>query len=165
MFTEFIITTTLITSFMLLGLVGCSSSNRTTNDASEGDDSDEMVDVGYGTQREGDVTGSVSTINADETRRVESAMSIVEMIRRLPGVQVINGKIRIRGSATILGNDDPLIVIDGIPTFGDPQSSLMALSPQDVKSISVLKDASSTAVYGSRGANGVILITTKKGGE
>jgi TonB-linked SusC/RagA family outer membrane protein len=125
----------------------------------------EIVVVGYGTQKKADVTGSVSSVNAKDLKSLP-VPNIGEALQgRASGVQIVssgspgsNVTIRIRGVGTI-NNSDPLIVIDGIPT----DIPLNAINQDDVASINILKDASATAIYGSRGANGVVVITTKKG--
>lgn len=126
----------------------------------------EVVVVGYGTQRRSDLTGSVSSVTPEDfeqqpVNRIDEALQ-----GRAAGVQITRNsgapggdvKIRIRGANSLRGNNDPLYVIDGF-IGGDFQS----LNPNDIESIEVLKDASATAVYGSRGANGVVLVTTKTG--
>jgi TonB-linked SusC/RagA family outer membrane protein len=125
----------------------------------------DVVVVGYGTARKKDLTGSVSSIAARELKSLP-VPSIGEALQgRAAGVQVLasgspgsNVTFRIRGTGTI-NNSDPLLVIDGVPT----DVPLNTLSPDDIASIEILKDASSAAIYGSRGANGVVIITTKKG--
>ncbi|MBD3630025.1 TonB-dependent receptor [Cyclobacterium sp.] len=128
---------------------------------------DEVVVVGYGTVRKSDLTGSVSSIQADKLN-TDSQASVEQIIQgRLPGVQVTqasarpggNFSIRIRGSNSITAGNEPLYVIDGLPG-ANPENSL---NPSDIKSIEVLKDASATSIYGARGSNGVVLITTKNG--
>lgn len=127
-----------------------------------------VVVVGYGTQRRKDVTGSVVSVNEKALREVpvpniQSALQgraaglEVQRVGTKPGAGAV---IRIRGERTINGSNDPLIILDGIPFEG---GSLNDINPDDVSSVDILKDASATAVYGSRGSNGVILITTKKG--
>lgn len=125
----------------------------------------EIVVIGYGSQKKRDLTGSVSSVNTKEIKSLPVPSIGEAMQGRSSGVQVIssgapgsNVAFRIRGTGTI-NNSDPLLVIDGIPT----DIPLNTLSPNDIASIEVLKDASAAAIYGSRGANGVILITTKKG--
>lgn len=128
---------------------------------------EEVVVVGYGTQRREAVTGSVASINGDQMREVPSPNISQALQGRLPGVQMSQTstrpgatmQIRIRGTRSLTADNNPLVVLDGIPFPG----SLADLNPNDIKSIDVLKDASATAIYGSRGANGVILITTNKG--
>ncbi len=131
----------------------------------------EVVVVGYGTQRKGDVTGAVGSVKLD---REINSRPIVEvgqaLYGKIPGVQVLNGNgrpgssstIQIRGINSVSASSAPLIVIDGMPI---PDYDLNLLNAGDVESMEILKDASSSAIYGSRGANGVILITTKSGKE
>ncbi len=118
---------------------------------------DEVVAVGYGTVKKSDLTGSVASISEKDfgDRIVSDVPSLIQ--GKASGVDVSNGKIRIRGT-TSFNNTDPLYVIDGF-VGGD----ISVINPNNIASIEILKDASSTAIYGSRGANGVILITTKKG--
>ncbi|MDT0643570.1 TonB-dependent receptor [Zunongwangia sp. F363] len=128
---------------------------------------DEIVVVGYGTQRKEAVTGSVSSIGGDELRDVPSANISEALQGRLPGVQLsqtssqpgATQQIRIRGTRSLNAENDPLIVLNGVPFAG----SLNDINPNDIKSMDILKDASATAIYGSRGANGVVLITTNTG--
>lgn len=117
----------------------------------------EVVVIGYGSVQKSDLTGAVSSISSEDLgdRQATSVASLIQ--GRAPGVDVSGGKIRIRGITTF-NNTDPLIVIDGF-LGGD----LATVNPNDIENIEVLKDASSTAIYGSRGANGVILVTTKSG--
>ena len=148
---------------------------------------DDVVVIGYGTVKKSDVTGSVGSIDPtlEEASQFTDVQSLLQ--GRVAGVQVSSTgggpgspiSIRIRGANSLRGDNEPLYVIDGIivnsstedaadPLQGgnsylSPQNGLTGLSPQDIESIEVLKDASATAIYGSRGANGVILITTKKG--
>lgn len=125
--------------------------------------------IGYGTVRKSDLTGSVATINTKDFRDVP-ASSVDRLLQgRAAGLQVVNAsqeagagaEIRIRGGSSLRGSNAPLIVVDGFP-LGDA-GNLKQINPEDIASIEVLKDASSSAIYGSRGANGVIMITTKKG--
>lgn len=127
----------------------------------------EVVVIGYGTQRREAVTGSVASIGGDALRAVPSANVSQALQGRLPGVEISQTSSRpgatmqilIRGQRSLTASNDPLIVLDGIPFVG----SIGDINPTDIKSIDVLKDASATAIYGSRGANGVILITTNRG--
>lgn len=127
-----------------------------------------VVVIGYGTQRRRDVTGSVASVNEKALREVPVANLQQALQGRAAGLEVqrvgtkpgAGAVIRIRGERTINGSNDPLIILDGIPFEG---GSLNDINPDDVASVDILKDASATAVYGSRGSNGVILITTKKG--
>lgn len=127
----------------------------------------EVVVVGYGTQRREAVTGSVASIGGEDIRTVPSTNVSQALQGRLPGVEIsqtntkpgASMQIRIRGARSLTASNDPLVVLDGIPFGG----SFADINPSDIKSIDILKDASATAIYGSRGANGVILITTNKG--
>lgn len=135
----------------------------------------EAVVIGYGTVRKDDLTGSVAAIKADDLNR-GAVVSTQDMLKgKVAGLLVTPGdggpgsgsRIRIRGSASLNASNDPLIVIDGVPIAqgagGAMSNPLDLLNPNDIESFSVLKDASSAAIYGSRASNGVILITTKKG--
>jgi TonB-linked SusC/RagA family outer membrane protein len=127
----------------------------------------EVVVVGYGTQRKEAITGSVASITGAKMREVPSANISQALQGRIAGVEMSQTstrpgatmQIRIRGTRSLTADNNPLIVLDGIPFIG----SLADLNPNDIKSIEILKDASATAIYGSRGANGVILVTTDKG--
>lgn len=136
---------------------------------------DEVVVVGYGTVRKDDMTGSVTAIKAEDLNR-GAVVSTQDMLKgKVAGLLVTPGdggpgsgsRIRIRGSASLNASNDPLIVIDGVPVAqgagGAMSNPLDLLNPNDIESFSVLKDASSAAIYGSRASNGVIIITTKKG--
>jgi TonB-dependent starch-binding outer membrane protein SusC len=124
------------------------------------------VQVGYGSQDKRDVTAAVNSASGDKLRS-NSPRTVADMlVGRFPGVEVrqlSNGtaSIRIRGSRSFSSPEEPLIVVDGIPQVNGGQM-LIDLSPRDVESIDVLKDAAATSVFGSRGANGVILISTRK---
>ncbi|SFU90547.1 SusC/RagA family TonB-linked outer membrane protein [Pontibacter akesuensis] len=128
---------------------------------------EEVVVVGYGTQRAEAVTGSVASISSEEITQVPSGNITQALQGRLPGVEFAQSssqpgasmQIRIRGTRSISGGNDPLVVLDGIPFPG----AISDINPNDIKSIDILKDASATAIYGSRGANGVVLISTKTG--
>ncbi len=127
----------------------------------------EVVVVGYGTQRKEAVTGSVASISGDELRDVPATNFTQTIQGRMPGIELSQTstrpgstlQIRVRGTRSLTASNDPLIVLDGIPFAG----SINDISTDDIKSIDILKDASATAIYGSRGANGVILITTNRG--
>ena len=136
---------------------------------------DEVVVVGYGTVKKDDLTGSISAIKAEDINR-GAVVNTQDMLKgKIAGLLVTPGdggpgsgsRIRIRGSASLNASNDPLIVIDGVPVAqgagGAMSNPLDLLNPNDIESFSVLKDASSAAIYGSRASNGVILITTKKG--
>lgn len=127
---------------------------------------DELVVVGYGVVRKADLAGSVSVLDSKSFKDQPIVQVSDALQGRVSGVQVQNSgvpggtvKIRVRGSGSINRSNDPLYVIDGIVR----ESGLTGLNPEDIQSMQVLKDASSTAIYGSRGANGVVLITTKTG--
>lgn len=128
---------------------------------------DEVVVIGYGSQRRSDLTGSVARVSSEELTAFPTSNVIQALSGRSSGVQVIqnNGapgatvNIRVRGTNSIQGGNEPLYVVDGFPFSGNPTN----LNNADIASIEVLKDASATAIYGSRGANGVVLITTKRG--
>ncbi|MBL7472872.1 SusC/RagA family TonB-linked outer membrane protein [Robertkochia sediminum] len=128
---------------------------------------DEVVVVGYGTTTKKSFTGTATTIEAEDIELKNYSNVSQSLAGEAAGVAVINtsgqpgttSTIRIRGFGSINGNRDPLYVIDGVPYSG----SLNAINPADIKSTTILKDASATAIYGSRGANGVVLITTKNG--
>ncbi len=127
---------------------------------------DELVVVGYGAVRKADLAGSVAVLDSKSFKDQPIVQVSDALQGRVSGVQVQNSgvpggtvKIRVRGSGSINRSNDPLYVIDGIVR----ESGLTGLNPEDIQSMQVLKDASSTAIYGSRGANGVVLITTKTG--
>lgn len=130
---------------------------------------EEIVVVGYGTQRRRDLTGSISSINADKLLD-KPAFNVAEAISgKVAGVKIITAGgqpgggsifVRVRGTNSISTNNSPLFVVDGIVGV---DNALTLLNPNDIQSIDVLKDASATAIYGARGANGVIIITTKRG--
>jgi TonB-linked SusC/RagA family outer membrane protein len=129
---------------------------------------DEVVVVGYGVQKKSDVTGALTHVGAKEieARPVTNAMQALQ--GKAAGVDITSnerpgelGSVRIRGNRSITADSDPLYVVDGIPLMS--ASAIETINPRDIESIDILKDASATAIYGSRGANGVILVTTKKG--
>lgn len=127
----------------------------------------EVVVVGYGTQKKSDVTGSIASVDASAIAKAATTDATGALQGRMPGVVVVKNvarpgagySINIRGTHSIGGSNSPLFVIDGIPTT----SGLNDLNPTDIDKIDVLKDASATAIYGSRGANGVVIVTTKRG--
>jgi TonB-linked SusC/RagA family outer membrane protein len=128
---------------------------------------DEVVVIGYGTVKKRDLTGAVSSIKGDELTSITVTDPALSLQGRIPGVSIAQNTgdpagdytIRIRGINSIKGDNSPLFIIDGIP------ASTTSINTYDIESLEVLKDASATAIYGSRGANGVVLITTKKGKE
>lgn len=127
----------------------------------------DVVVIGYQTVRRRDLTGSVSSVNAQQLKDIPVASAEQAITGRLAGVQVTTSegapgaevKIRVRGGGSITQDNSPIYIVDGIQV----ENALQTLSPQDIESIDVLKDASTTAIYGARGANGVVLITTKGG--
>ena len=136
---------------------------------------DEVVVIGYGTVKKSDLTGSVATVKADEINRGAVSSPEQLLMGKVAGLLVTpatgqpgaSATIRIRGAASLNASNDPLIVIDGVPITSDGGAGmgnpLASVNPNDIESYSVLKDASATAIYGSRASNGVIIITTKKG--
>ena len=141
----------------------------------------EVIVIGYGTQRRRDVTGAIAKVSGEQLTTIATPSFEAALQGKAPGVQVIQGSglagsasvVRIRGIGSISASGDPLYVIDGIPITSDPflrgnsgamnQNPLASLNPNDIESVEVLKDAGAAGIYGSRGANGVILITTKRG--
>jgi TonB-linked SusC/RagA family outer membrane protein len=145
---------------------------------------DELVVTGYGEQRRGDVAGAISSLRPDETVGEVPATDVNQLLQaRLPGVLVVQNSgvpgsaitVRVRGSSSVSAGNEPLYVIDGVPvTQGDPSAlnlgfggqvtdAISDLSGMEIERIEVLKDASASAIYGSRASNGVVLITTKRG--
>ncbi len=150
----------------------------------------EVVVVGYGTVKKSDLTGSITSIKADAFKDMPVTSVDQALQARAPGVNVTQSSsapggglsVRIRGANSLISGSEPLYVIDGLPIYPDnssfgtggtgsaasnrqPGNALASLNPNDIESIEVLKDASATSIYGSRGANGVVLITTKRGKE
>jgi len=137
----------------------------------------EIVVVAYGTKRKGDLTGAVTSVSAKDFQKgvVNSSEQLLQ--GKVAGLEVTTGggspgggsRIRIRGGASLNASNDPLIVIDGVPVEGNGIAGsgnlLNMINPNDIESMSVLKDASATALYGSRASNGVLIITTKKGSK
>lgn len=128
---------------------------------------DEVVVVGYGVQKKSDVTGALTQVTSKTIRERPVQNALQAMQGKAAGVQITSntrpgelGDVRIRGNRSINASNDPLYVIDGIPMTA---GSMADVNPNDIESMEILKDASATAIYGSRGANGVVLITTKKG--
>ncbi|AWW32338.1 SusC/RagA family protein [Echinicola strongylocentroti] len=138
---------------------------------------DEVVVVGYGTQRKADLTGSVGSVDRDDFNVGQVTNPEQLITGKVAGVQITpnggapgsGGRIRIRGGASLNASNDPLIVIDGVPLDNSKTSGtanpLNFLNPNDIETFDILKDASATAIYGSRASNGVVLITTRKGKE
>lgn len=127
----------------------------------------EPVMVGYGMQDRRAVTGAISILTEEQISSVPHKQLWDVLQGRVPGLQVIhtpNGgvSLRIRGQNSIVGRSEPLLVVDGLPIAWNVTGALAGINPADVARIDVLKDGASTAIFGSRGANGVILITTKR---
>ncbi len=181
-------TTTLVVSYVGYGTQEISIAGKTSVDvslSSSGSNLNEVVVVGYGTARRKDLTGSVASVKAKDFNQgiVTAPDQLIQ--GKVAGVQVINNSgapggattIRIRGISSIRSGNQPLFVVDGVPLSGGSpapglgtalggapgDNPLNFLNPNDIASMEVLKDASATAIYGSRGANGVVIITTKKG--
>ncbi|MEM6318692.1 MAG: TonB-dependent receptor [Bacteroidota bacterium] len=157
--------------------------NQTTLDVQLGEGSvlDEVVVVGYGTQKKGDLTSAIANISSEEIEVAPITSVEQAMQGRSAGVQITSStgqpgaalNVRIRGATSITASSDPLYVIDGVPMVSENNSALFTggynfnsisdINPDDIESIQILKDASATAIYGARGANGVVLINTKRG--
>jgi TonB-dependent SusC/RagA subfamily outer membrane receptor len=131
---------------------------------------EELVVVGYGAVERRDITGSVASISTDDIQERSVALDMSQVLQgRAAGVTALSSggrpgqamTIRVRGRRSLTASNDPLFVVDGIPLEGNIDD----INPRDIQSMEVLKDASATAIYGSRGANGVILVTTARGGD
>ena len=128
---------------------------------------DEVVVIGYGTQQRRDITGSVASVSSEDIQAMPISRLDAALQGSIPGLDVVatghnpgdEASILLRGRRSFSASNSPLLILDGIPYYGDMKD----INPYDIESIDVLKDASSTAIYGSRGANGVIIITTKRG--
>jgi len=160
-----------VLSFSFIGFksMEISAAGKTKVDASLTEDANslnEVVVIGYGTSKKSDLTGAVSTISGADLKKVPVANVAEALTGRIAGVQVTASegspdadiRIRVRGGGSLTQDASPLIIVDGFPI-----NSMNDISSSDIDSMTVLKDAASTAIYGSRGANGVILITTKSG--
>lgn len=146
-----------------------------TLQAASTQDLSEVVVIGYGTQRRSDLTGSIASVTSENFQKGQITTPEQLIAGKVPGVSIIsNGgqpgagtTIRIRGGSSLQASNDPLVVIDGVPVESDSISgasnALSFVNPNDIESFTVLKDASAAAIYGTRAANGVILITTKRG--
>lgn len=148
----------------VLWAAGCGAPSESPRDPAPSDE----VSVGYGTQPQENVTGSVSSVTADDLAHTQAA-SVAQFIEgRVAGLEVVhlpNGdmSLRIRGTRSLRGSSEPLLVVDGVISQpGSLPMTLALLNPHDIQRIDVLKDAGAAAVYGSRGANGVLIITTKR---
>ncbi len=153
----------LLVVLMALGAGACA---RGRSEPPQKPESERGVSVGYGTQSEGDVTGAVSHASREalDTRGISRMDQLLE---RLPGVQIVRRSglsfhVRIRGARSVLSSEDPLLIVDGTPVQPTQfAETIGSISPGDVASIDILRDGSA-AIYGVRGANGVILIQTKR---
>ena len=128
----------------------------------------EVVAVGYGVQKKSDVTGAMVSVNSEKLNERPSLNALEALQGKAAGVDITTnerpgeiGSVRVRGSRSLTASNSPLYVVDGVPLMS--ASGIETLNPRDIESIDILKDASATAIYGSRGANGVIIVTTKKG--
>ncbi len=164
------------TSVLVFSYVGCvpeevKVGDRSVINVTMKDDAtvlDDLVVVGYGVQKKTDVTGALTHIGAEEleSRPVSNAFEAIQ--GKAPGVDITSserpgtiGTIRIRGERSLTASNEPLYVVDGVPIMS--ASGIETINPRDIESVDILKDASATAIYGSRGANGVVIITTKQG--
>lgn len=129
---------------------------------------DEVIVVGYGVQRKSDITGSISSVDEQQMMKIPTTDIAQMLVGQVAGLEVLSStgrpgefsEIRIRGTRSLSGGNNPLYVVDGVP-----MESIDFINPADIESLEVLKDASSTAIYGARAANGVVLVTTKRGKE
>ena len=160
---------TLVFSFIGMVTEEIAVGSRTTVDVTMTEDIaqlEEVVVVGYGTQKRSELTGSIASVQGDALKKVPVSTVAESLTGRLPGVQITSTEgspdseiqIRVRGGTSLTQTSGPLYIVDGFPI-----NSISDLSPSDIATIDVLKDASSAAIYGSRGANGVVIITTKSG--
>ncbi|MGY5354595.1 SusC/RagA family TonB-linked outer membrane protein [Wenyingzhuangia sp. IMCC45467] len=162
------------TSVLLITYVGMADVNEPVNGRTSGiqitlkesaSELNEVVVVGYGTQKRGNITGAVASIKGTELAKVPTTSVAEAMVGRMPGVQITTADgspgadvmIRVRGGGSITEDNSPLILVDGFEV-----ANLNDIPPTDIESVEVLKDAASTAIYGARGANGVVLVTTSK---
>ncbi len=140
--------------------MGCSGAREVREEAAR-----EKINVGYGSIDKDLMTGAASSVDVDAVQRQGGATSLASMLQgRVSGVYVEQTggglRIRVRGATSVMGSSEPLFVLDGIPLT--VQGGYVPVNPTDIASITVLKDAASTSIYGSRGANGVIVITTRR---
>lgn len=155
-------------AFAALVAAGCAVHAPSGEPGPEAETATDEVDIGYGTLKTRDLTSSVGRVETNRTGDARAA-SVEELIQgRVAGVQVVRGSnggysVRVRGNATLMGSGEPLYVLDGTPLVNTmPGSALTGINPADVTSITVLKDASAAAIYGSQASNGVILISTRR---
>ena len=163
-------------SVLVFSFIGFETLNKTVGQSKtlnivlkdENSTLNEVVVIGYGTTKKKDLTGSVVSISGEDLKKQPISNVAEALTGRMAGVQVSSAegspdadiKIRVRGGGSLTQDASPLIIVDGFPV-----NSLNDISSSDIENITVLKDASSTAIYGSRGANGVIIVTTKSGKE
>lgn len=173
-------------SILVISYVGCETREVAANSAElqsgvimreNVQNLDELVVIGYGSVKKSDATGSVIAIKPDEFNKGNRVTAQDALVGKVAGVNVVNGSgapgsgatIRVRSGASLSASNDPLIVIDGVPvdnsTIEGSSNIIGSLNPDDIETFTVLKDASATAIYGSRASNGVIVITTKKGND
>jgi TonB-linked SusC/RagA family outer membrane protein len=157
--------------------VGTGSITLNFNLKSDSQNLNEVVVIGYGTAEKKSLTGSITTVNSKDFQKGTITTPEQLIQGKVAGVNITNNGgrpgvgsvIRIRGGASLNASNDPLIVVDGVPfsgnSIGNAPSPLVLINPNDIETFTVLKDANATAIYGSRASNGVILITTKKGGS
>jgi len=154
-------------AFVVATVVAAACASMSGGDDAGDESPGDEVRIGYGSQDRADVTGAVATVRAEDVNR--AITSIEDLLRGLAGVTVRrlpDGGIslRIRGSSSLSSSGEPLYVINGVPIHAPPGQALMGVSARDIVRIDVLKDAGATAIYGSRGANGVVLIFTRREG-
>lgn len=160
----------LVFSFVGMKTLEVAVENKTTINVTLSEESiglDEVVAIGYGSQKKKDITGSVASISDKDFQNKPMSNIGAALTGRVAGLDVVSSamtpgstsSILLRGKRSFVASNDPLIILDGITFYG----SINDINPYDIKSVDVLKDASSTAIYGSRGSNGVIIITTKRG--
>jgi len=163
---------TLVFSFIGMKTLEIEIGNQSTIDVTLEQDMiglEEVIAIGYGTERRGSITGAISSVSTDDIQELPVISAGNALQGRAAGVVALQSgsrpgdgvTIRIRGRRSLTADNNPLFVVDGIPYSGN----INDINPRDIKSMEVLKDASATAIYGSRGANGVILITTTRGGD
>ncbi|MCD7898305.1 MAG: TonB-dependent receptor [Bacteroides sp.] len=162
---------TVVVSYLGMKSQEIALGGRTTLNVTLQDDAqalEEVVVIGYGTVQKRDLTGSVASVSAKQLEAVPVSSAVEAMTGKLPGVSITTTegspdadiKIRVRGGGSLSQDNSPLYIVDGFPV-----ASISDIAPTEIQSIDILKDASSTAIYGARGANGVIIVTTKSGHE
>ncbi len=156
---------TLFAAVLFLVSAGCASTNAPAEQREKPEK--EQVNIGYGTQDADAITGAVSMIRAGD-RQITSGRAEEMIEGRIAGVHVYrtsrgNLAVQVRGISTFYGDNQPLYVVDGVSLLPSPDGGVPGINPWDIDNIVVLKDAGSAAIYGSRAAHGVVLITTKRG--